>query len=643
MHIQKLQIEGFKSFEKVEFHFNPDLNVLTGANNSGKTTVLEAIALWAECFHKRIWQATQTDKKRGLKSGQHRLDHWNSYGTLSSVRISRFEDIFHDLDRDVEINLTATLEDRGEALTIDFLIRAVRGSSYHIEQRDTGSFDLERFNTFFQKLPRPLSVVYASPVAALLPREDFETLPKVHALVDSRRSMQVLRNRLYQLRKNAVLYQAFIDSVAYVLSDAQQPLELSFEGDELTSVEIPVRVKVGSADVWKDISLLGSGTVQIIEIMLAVHADPRDLNLILLDEPDSHIHRDIQRRLVKKLVEHTVRTQVFLTTHNESFIRSTRPEHLFHLDPRQNKTYYPIYRDTAVGVKRGLQPSRQLKILRTLGSETSIDWLNAIEAERLVLVEGEDDARFIQSIVEGETSPPTRFHAMYWSFDGVDTVFERIGLYRDFFQHFKNDKTLWEKAVLVIDRDYLTDRQREALMRELASRIGVPVYVSASYTMEATLLSELPKLKVLIAQLALKEEKRSVSSDDVDQLVNAEVEALAQTLSKRLDEANFKSQLYYRLRTRREQLQELGVKGAVLPYDGLIQPEFEGYARDALTQRRIHLLASKDDVLSLLQGVYGGLSIAFRPEALFERMIDAATPTTWFEEWRELRRVVSPR
>ena len=46
--------------------------------------------------------------------------------------------------------------------------------------------------------------------------------------------------------------------------------------------------------------------------MLAVHAKRRDLNVVLLDEPDSHIHRDIQRRLVQKLVEHTNNTQVFL-------------------------------------------------------------------------------------------------------------------------------------------------------------------------------------------------------------------------------------------------------------------------------------------------------------------------------------------
>ena len=76
--------------------------------------------------------------------------------------------------------------------------------------------------------------------------------------------------------------------------------------------------------------MLGSGTIQIIEILLHVFESKTDLNLILLDEPDSHIHRDIQKRLLNQLRESDV--QVFLTTHNESLIRSADPKNIFFID-----------------------------------------------------------------------------------------------------------------------------------------------------------------------------------------------------------------------------------------------------------------------------------------------------------------------
>lgn len=45
MHLEKLEIEGFRSFEKTQIIFSRDVTVLAGANNSGKSTVLDALRL----------------------------------------------------------------------------------------------------------------------------------------------------------------------------------------------------------------------------------------------------------------------------------------------------------------------------------------------------------------------------------------------------------------------------------------------------------------------------------------------------------------------------------------------------------------------------------------------------------------------
>ncbi|MCE2672786.1 MAG: AAA family ATPase, partial [Microcystis sp. 53598_E5] len=74
MKISKIQIKNFKSFQNVTVDLDPDFNVFTGVNNSGKTNLLEAIALWHECFNKLIRQAGKGYKEL-YKKGDYILGH----------------------------------------------------------------------------------------------------------------------------------------------------------------------------------------------------------------------------------------------------------------------------------------------------------------------------------------------------------------------------------------------------------------------------------------------------------------------------------------------------------------------------------------------------------------------------------------
>jgi predicted ATP-dependent endonuclease of OLD family len=44
-------------------NFSDKLNVMTGYNNSGKTTILEVILLWNEFYIKLMYKTTVNDKK----------------------------------------------------------------------------------------------------------------------------------------------------------------------------------------------------------------------------------------------------------------------------------------------------------------------------------------------------------------------------------------------------------------------------------------------------------------------------------------------------------------------------------------------------------------------------------------------------
>jgi hypothetical protein len=644
MHVSKLRIQRFKSFEDVTVELNPDLNVFTGVNNSGKTTVLEAAALWVECLRKCTAILGRSISKKHVRRGEYELQA--RLVEIESVRCPNFADIFYQLDTAQTVRLEAEVTHKGRSRLVGFEVRAARGGNYSAEPFGPLKVKPRDFNDFFEARPRAaLEVVYASPVATLLARESFETLPKVRASIRTRDSMRVLRNRLFQLRKDSLRFHEFSVAVGDVLADGKEEVQFETSSDEANDVDLTLRIKIGPADVFKDVSLFGSGTVQILEIMLALYAAPSEqamARLVMLDEPDSYIHRDQQRRLLSRLVNHASGTQVFVATHNESFIRATRVEHLFHLESRTKRTYRPIAREPLVlGQNVGLQPSAHLRLLRAVGSESAVDLLNALESDRLVLVEGPDDAVHLQAIVDQEKVGPHP-SLMFWSFGGVDSLLALIGKYREFFQSVRNATSLWDRAVVAFDRDYLTDAQRQRTLDGLSRALGRPVYVSTSYTLEATLLSEPAKLAELVSTFVTKAGGAS-SGRETAKTLEAQRVALKAVLAARVADPGFLNDLFHRARARREKLASLQVRPN--PFgtnDAVLQTDFTTFARAALASDALHLLATKDDVAHVLRGALAALAPKLElPEDWFLRFVRLAGVSTWLDEWSEAARAVT--
>ena len=92
--------------------------------------------------------------------------------------------------------------------------------------------------------------------------------------------------------------------------------------------------------------------------------------------------------------------QIFLTTHNESLIKSTNQNNVFYLENEDTKEYHSILHTKMEGKKFGLQPTKYLNVLQSLGSETSLDLLNALGSDYLILVEGKTDPLYIQEILD---------------------------------------------------------------------------------------------------------------------------------------------------------------------------------------------------------------------------------------------------
>jgi AAA15 family ATPase/GTPase len=495
MYFSEIYIDNFKTLRKVRIHLNKELNVFTGTNNAGKTTILEALALWNECFRRLIVKAKKSHSYTNIRQGDYRLGTKNSnyidHRSITSVRTSRYEDIFYEMKVSNSILISVKLAGEGFELTIPIKIKSANGGNYLISLDDHDNFDFGKFNLKLN-LPTPFTAIYASPVAALISDEKFFTPPQVYQQVLSRKSFLVLRNRIAKL-KSSVNYVKFENDVSYILFEGNSSVNFEVIGDINKDVKVNVNVYFGQQGTPKDISLLGSGTLQIIELMLAIYEDRSDLNIIMLDEPDSHIHRDIQKRLINVLKRNSLKAQVFLTTHNESLIRATKPNNIFHIsssgDGRVDLVIRPITYNVPSSLKVGIQPSGKSKVIKALGNSDSLDILDCLEAKKIIFVEGEDDALFIRSIYE-KVKGSALDDYVFWSLNGLDTFINCISYYKKFFQVIAGEHDLWSKAISVIDADYMTNEQRESLCTQLLAKIELRTFIWGEYTIEGSILSD---------------------------------------------------------------------------------------------------------------------------------------------------------
>ncbi len=642
MYLSKIHIVNFKSLKDVSFEFHPKVNILTGVNNAGKTTVLEAIALWHECYRKLIREA-QRSVKGQYKDGDYILGTtaptYVSYHDITSVRSPNYNDVFYNLIADPKkpIKLKATLKsDKGEELDIALLLSRADGDNYRISCDNFRNFNFKLFNNeqFLIDPKTGIQLTYASPVASILPVEERQLPSKIKYLKQSRASLQVFRNRLAMLynRRNSDFDQ-FKEQLKLILTNDTLDISFAFVNDTDNINEI-VKIKIGRESL-KDISLLGSGTLQIIEILLSLFEDRKDLNIILLDEPDSHIHHALQKRLIETLEKFTDNSQVFLTTHNTALLQTAKLEWVFHLEQQSEYTYRPIVNQPINGLKKGFQPTNVSPIIRNLTGTNALDFIYALEADKLILVEGEDDAIRIQKILSFRINDRQRY--AFWAAGGVNAYFFQIGALKSIFSTIKNKQTLWEKSVLIMDKDDMTETHKLNIIDGFTNKLNIKTYIWDSYNFESILLSDLDKLANLLSKyINLKQVASSTSVSLIKVRLETALSNLLLDLKTLYETDSELNNIFGKLKARREVFTNshfgLNLKG-VFEEDKDLKMKMDAYYKACLTLKNAHKICRKPHFTQIINDVLLLEGLSFDLEQNFDELFFLIDRTTLFDDF----------
>ena len=134
----------------------------------------------------------------------------------------------------------------------------------------------------------------------------------------------------------------------------------------------------------RDLMVEGSGFLQWLSVLALSLSEETDV--VLLDEPDAHLNASLQKELVETLIEHSEaqgKKQVLLATHSPELIRGLDHERIMFVDGGSAK-----YLQSDAG---------KIQALSGIGTAHTPKLNKLIECKKILIVEGESDERFLKS------------------------------------------------------------------------------------------------------------------------------------------------------------------------------------------------------------------------------------------------------
>ena len=285
--IRTVRIRGFKRFREVEFRL-PGHVVLAGPNNTGKTTMLQAVASWA--FALRRWREVNgsdlrwehRDVPQGMRMADMRplpLPYRRAPVTrqaFSAVPLGNFDLLWsnrkYERGSRIEIELQ---HDAGWSVAMEF----IADSTEQIYVRPSAKVPSEALHTL------DLRVVFVPPMTGMGIDEPVFQSAKIEQLLGLGRPGEVVRNLLSEAHGDESAWSALQASIKKLFDYELLPPDTS-------GAHIRVEYRTSAIGRPLDIASAGSGFQQVL--MLLAFLNTRENAVLLLDEPDAHLHVILQ-------------------------------------------------------------------------------------------------------------------------------------------------------------------------------------------------------------------------------------------------------------------------------------------------------------------------------------------------------------
>lgn len=353
--LRALQLRNFKGFADFTIELG-DFNVLAGANNAGKSSVLQGMNLISTLLRLHLEGDGLADRGRTAP--------------VSIFPVANLRDLWHARatrkgNTPVAAEVGAEFSDGSH---VRFGIRSLFGGANSRVESQAG-MDGERLRAL---LAHP--IVWVPSAVGIVRDEEYRTPARREALLNAGRHNEVLRNYIVDLRNNRPeRFERLLDILRARFDATLEDVNFDESLDQFVSLDYR------SGEVRHDLFSAGSGFIQVVQLLLFVLS--KDAGVVVLDEPDAHLHSSMQR-IVVEILEDVARSQGFqvvTATHSKEIINFVDPSRLILVEPGAQ---------TAAPVSDVVTP---MTVLKSLGSIDNVDAYALLKNRRVFFVEGKTD------------------------------------------------------------------------------------------------------------------------------------------------------------------------------------------------------------------------------------------------------------
>lgn len=324
--ISKIRIINFRQIADETLDLSQSV-VVIGPNNGGKTSLLQAISLFA--ISVREWGAQRLEKK---SKATKRTGVAINFDSLLNIPISDFKELWRDLNvregvvnkkgkptaKNIRIEIHVEGFTSGKAWKVGFEYDYGRDSLIYarLTSDETGT------PYEFPEVLLEEKIGYLPSVASLKPIEDKLEIGSILRNIGNGNTSDVLRNICYLLYDNVNKdkWQEFTSIIQNIFQiSLNAPIYIPGTGLLKMSYN-----EGGKRNV--DLSSLGSGTKQAILLFAYILAFPNTVNL--LDEPDAHLEVIRQSNIYDLISDLAKRnnSQIIVASHSESVLNRAFPK-----------------------------------------------------------------------------------------------------------------------------------------------------------------------------------------------------------------------------------------------------------------------------------------------------------------------------
>jgi putative ATP-dependent endonuclease of the OLD family len=406
MYINKITIENFKCFKgQFSLNLNKGLNILVGNNETGKSTVLEAIHLALSGLLNGKYfklQLTQDIFNNDIKNGYLESLKNDAGSGLIPLPPSIIIEIF--IEGIEDDSLKALFEGNGnstrqKACGIQFKINfdATYQPFYEdlVKGGDIQSIPIEYYHSSWSSFARDDKVTPT-------------TIPIKSALIDSSSNRykdgsdvyiaRILKDHLDTENKIKVdqahrkMKDAFISDPSI-----KKVNELIKDAINISDKKVELSVDLSTKNAWEttlttyldDVPFhhVGKGEQCIVKTKLALsHKKTLEANILLLEEPENHLSHTKLSQLIRYIKDSNEEKQIIISTHNSFVANKLGLESLILLNIEEETG---LRKETRLD---GLTPGTKNYFEKLAGYDT----LRLILCKKAILVEGDSDELVIQ-------------------------------------------------------------------------------------------------------------------------------------------------------------------------------------------------------------------------------------------------------